>query len=85
MKASAVVGMMSEILDMDELSEDENFFEVGGNSLLALTLVSEMSTRCGVTISLFDFFRHPTARDLSRLIGERGPGSAGAGERGNGA
>jgi acyl carrier protein len=85
MNASAVAGMISEILDMDELSEDENFFAVGGNSLLALTLVCEMSSRCGVTISLFDFFRDPTARGLSRLIGERRPGSTAAGKGGNGA
>lgn len=73
MDTLAIAGIMGDVLDVGDLSEDENFFAVGGNSLLALTVVSEMESRLGVTISLLDFIRHPTARGISRLIGERRP------------
>lgn len=71
MDASAVARLMGDLLEAGELGENENFFASGGNSLLALTLVAEVSDRSGVSISLLEFFRHPTPKEVSGLINER--------------
>ena len=49
---------------------DDNFFEIGGDSLKALTLNARISKEMSVDLSLSDFFAHPTIRGLARFISE---------------
>lgn len=72
MNATDVARAMGELLDIEDISEEENFFTVGGNSLLALDLISQVRSRSGVDVSLLDFFRHPTPKDLAELVSQRG-------------
>lgn len=48
------------ILGTQSNSVDGDFFELGGNSLLAIRLLSEIKKACGVAIALQDFFENPT-------------------------
>ncbi|RFU86633.1 hypothetical protein DY218_11235 [Streptomyces triticagri] len=50
-------------------SLEGNFFDLGGNSLLAVTLVERIESRLGVELSLEDFFldgRLSVLLDLAR-------------------
>jgi len=46
----------------------DDFFAVGGNSLLAVQLVEEMQAAFDVEIDLLDFFAAPTPRALAGLV-----------------
>ncbi|MEU6243456.1 phosphopantetheine-binding protein [Streptomyces sp. NPDC047024] len=45
-----------EVLDVTSPEPDDDFFEIGGNSLLAVTLVERVESRLGVEVALEEFF-----------------------------
>jgi len=63
--------LWSEILSLPtSIGIDDNFFERGGHSLRAMTLVYRIHKQLKVEISLADLFRTPTIRGLSGYIRE---------------
>jgi 3-oxoacyl-(acyl-carrier-protein) synthase/acyl carrier protein len=56
------------ILGIDELSVDADFFELGGDSLLATDLITAISQVFHTRITLVDLFGHPCIRELAQLI-----------------
>lgn len=52
----------------DPIGLDDNFFRLGGNSLQAVVLVSEISSHFGVDLSLDTIFKSPSVRELSAVI-----------------
>lgn len=68
MTALEIAKLMSEMLDIDDLETDDNFFEIGGNSILALSLIQELQERCHVKISLLSVIRAPTPDGLALLV-----------------
>ena len=57
----------SEILDVDQVGVNENFFELGGDSLRLLQVRNRTLQR-GYAFSVEDLFQHPTIRELSPLL-----------------
>ena len=57
-----------EHLPVDDIGIDEDFFEVGGHSLLAVRLLGDLSTRLGVTLTLRELFEATTIAALARLV-----------------
>lgn len=47
---------------------DSNFFHLGGNSLVALEIMSELETTTGRNIPLATLFTYPTIRQLAKAI-----------------
>lgn len=64
-----IARLMAEIIGLDEVEADANFFEIGGNSFLALTLLARIEARTGVLLSLLDMIRSPTAAGVSAQLG----------------
>ncbi|HSH65627.1 MAG TPA: amino acid adenylation domain-containing protein, partial [Bacteroidia bacterium] len=60
-----------ELLDTEEVKPENNFFESGGNSLLAIRLVAHLDSRLNVKIELSDLLRHSTFANLMELIAEK--------------
>jgi acyl carrier protein len=60
--------LWEEILDVDDIGADDHFFEVGGNSLLAVDVVAAVNARTGAIISLGQFFADPTPRAVAAAI-----------------
>ena len=54
-----------ELLGVETVSPHDNFFEIGGHSLLAVRIHSRLSERVGGQLSLVDLFRYPTVATLS--------------------
>jgi hypothetical protein len=48
----------------------DNFFDVGGHSLLLVDLRTRIADGLGVTLAMTDFFAAPTLADLARRIDE---------------
>ena len=52
----------------DEIGIQDNYFDLGGDSLKAIAITSKMEQITGKTISLPSFLGHPTIEELSVLI-----------------
>jgi len=57
-----------DVLGTTELDVDDDFFDVGGDSISALLVVSEIERTTGVRVEVGAFFEHPTIRALSRAV-----------------
>ncbi|MFJ9818087.1 amino acid adenylation domain-containing protein [Streptomyces sp. NPDC101151] len=63
-----VAGLWTKLLSLASAGRDENFFTLGGDSLLATRLVAEVHTVLGVELPMRDVMRAPTVAGLSALI-----------------
>lgn len=54
------------LLHHENFTVDDSFFDVGGDSLMALNLLAELEAEHGVTVSPADFFQSPTIGFLLR-------------------
>ncbi|GEC88404.1 edeine biosynthesis hybrid PKS-NRPS EdeI [Brevibacillus brevis] len=58
----------SEVLGYTELSIDDDFFRLGGDSLLAIGIVSRVTKQLQKEITITDLFQTPTIRQLAVLM-----------------
>ena len=66
----------SEVLGEDSICRDDEFFELGGNSLAGLRMFARIGREFGVSLPLATLLHARTLRDLARVI-ETGSTSAG--------
>ena len=62
-----VLELWSEVLGREVRGIDENFFDIGGHSLLVVSLVRKMNTRFGGAWKLRDLFDSPTVEGMAAL------------------
>lgn len=60
-----VADVWCELLNVDAVDVTENFFEVGGHSLLAVQVVQELTDRTCVPLELESFFDLGTVREVA--------------------
>lgn len=68
--ASEVGAIMRDLLDMEDVENDDNFFEIGGNSFIALNFISIIEARFGVELTMLDLIRSATPHEISALLNE---------------
>jgi len=56
------------ILGVESLSKKDNFFKLGGSSLLAIQVISRIQEAFAVTLSIGDIFKFPTLGKLATKI-----------------
>ncbi|QMV44170.1 non-ribosomal peptide synthetase [Cohnella cholangitidis] len=66
-----LTSIWEEILGMEPIGVQDHFFDIGGNSLQAVSLASRIHQRFQVEISLRDLFAIPTIRQLASLINRK--------------
>ncbi|MFD3703755.1 non-ribosomal peptide synthase/polyketide synthase [Nocardia sp. NPDC058658] len=66
---SVVAQVFGEVLGVEQVSADDDFFALGGNSLVATQVVSRLGTALGRTVSLKTLFEAPTVTALAALLG----------------
>jgi acyl-coenzyme A synthetase/AMP-(fatty) acid ligase/acyl carrier protein len=64
------------ILHVNDIGADDNFFDAGGHSLLIPAIISKISEIFGTTIEMVDFFQAPTIRSLSALLQQKSVSSS---------
>jgi acyl carrier protein len=63
-----IAEVWAEVLKLDNIGIHDNFFDLGGHSLMAMQLVSKLRERLHVELSVRSFFEAPTVTELGRLI-----------------
>ena len=61
----------TDVLGIEGIAGDQNFFSLGGHSLSAMQVVAKLRGEYQVALSLRDFFEAPTIAQLDALIRER--------------
>ena len=56
------------LLEVDRVGIDDNFFDIGGDSLLATRFISRIKQRFQIDLSLSDFFENPTVNSVADYI-----------------
>jgi amino acid adenylation domain-containing protein len=60
-----LTSIVAPLLSLEQVGLDENFFMLGGHSLLGTQLISCIANTFGVSLSLYTLFEAPTVRELS--------------------
>jgi acyl carrier protein len=79
-----VAAVWREVLGGDEVSVDDNFFNLGGHSLLLAQVAARLEERRGREIPLLDLFRHTTVAAQAAYLDGDGRDAPSAAPRGGG-
>ncbi|MDY6948642.1 MAG: amino acid adenylation domain-containing protein [Pseudomonadota bacterium] len=78
-----VATVWQEILGIEAVGRDDNFFDLGGHSLLMIGVCNEIACRTGRFVSIIDVYQYPTVKGLAGLLsGANAIEDSGAVERG---
>lgn len=68
--AALLTPIWERVLQRPDIGEDENFFDLGGDSLLAVQLFTEIAQVCGRELSPVTIYCAPTIASLASLLEE---------------
>ena len=74
----ALAGTWCDLLGVEGIGADEDFFALGGHSLIAVRLFAQIKKLYGITLPLSTLFRARTIAQLAALVAERTGVSLGA-------
>jgi acyl carrier protein len=79
-----LAALIAPLLQVDRVGVNDNFFRLGGHSLLGAQLITRISDSFGINLPLLSLFDHPTlagmAAEIERLILEKIEREQAAGE-----
>ena len=62
------VALWRDLLKVESIGRNDNFFNMGGHSLLVMRAVSRMRETFGVDVQLRNLFERPTVAELAEVI-----------------
>jgi amino acid adenylation domain-containing protein len=65
---SRMAAVLAKLLRLEKVGVNENFFLLGGNSLLGAQVIARIRDAFGVELELLSLFNHPTVAELSSEI-----------------
>ena len=69
---AAIADVWKKVLRTDRVGLDDNFFDLGGDSLLLVAVHSQLKKRLECEIQVMDLFDHTTVRTLARRMSAAG-------------
>jgi acyl carrier protein len=69
-----MAGIWAEVLGVERVGIEDNFFDLGGQSLLATRLISRILSVLGMQAEIQDLFDAPTVAGLAARLASRGTG-----------
>ena len=63
-----VCSVWQDVLGLEMISTKDNFFALGGNSLLAIRALSKVNATCKVALSIRSLFLDPTVYGIAKVI-----------------
>ncbi|MDA0638830.1 polyketide synthase dehydratase domain-containing protein, partial [Nonomuraea sp. MCN248] len=67
---STLAGLWGEVLGARQVSVEQDFFELGGNSLVAVQLIALIRKKVGVRLPMRSLFQVPTVAGMAALVEE---------------
>jgi acyl carrier protein len=67
-----IVTIWQELLGIEQLGVYDNFFDLGGNSLIGLKVIARLKQALQIDIPIVALFEGPTVRALVNVIGQAG-------------
>lgn len=67
-RLKTIVGAFATALNLEQIGADDDFFEIGGDSLSALAIISAIDEQGSLDLSISDLFDHPTPNRLYQRI-----------------
>jgi amino acid adenylation domain-containing protein/non-ribosomal peptide synthase protein (TIGR01720 family) len=65
-----LAGLWAEILDRPAVAVTDNFFRLGGDSILGIQLVAR-ARQCGIQMAPNQLVEHPTIRELAKVVASK--------------
>jgi amino acid adenylation domain-containing protein len=65
---ATIAGVVAELLGVDAVGRDDNFFLLGGHSMLGAQLIVRVEDRFGVELSLRRLFDHPSVAGIAAEV-----------------
>ena len=75
-----IASVWSGVLERDRVGVEDNFFALGGHSLMALRVVARLKKDLGFSMAVKDVYKHPRLGDLAAYAQSMAAASAGTGE-----
>ncbi|HVT97275.1 MAG TPA: SDR family NAD(P)-dependent oxidoreductase, partial [Acidobacteriaceae bacterium] len=66
-----IIEIWKDLLGVDSISPSDNFFTLGGHSLMGTMMIARIRDRLGVTLSLRDVFEERTPEGIAALVCSR--------------
>lgn len=63
-----IVKIWQDLLGVEQVGVNDNFFDLGGNSLIGLKVISRLKRELGLEIPIVALFEGPTVKSLAELI-----------------
>lgn len=67
----ALVTIWESVLERDQIGVDDDFFNLGGHSIKAVTIASDIARTLNVNVNIADLFKDPNIRNLAVEIENR--------------
>ncbi|WP_395293100.1 amino acid adenylation domain-containing protein [Kitasatospora hibisci] len=67
-----IAALWAGVLGRERIGREENFFDLGGSSLLLVAAQAGVNEALGTDLTVVDLFGHPTVRDLARHLAGSG-------------
>ena len=64
-----IVSIWQEVLGMSEVGVSDSFFELGGNSILAVKVHHRLENDLGLKCDFIELFKHPNIKSLAKELG----------------
>ena len=74
-----LIEIWEEVLKVSPIGIADDFFEIGGHSLLAVRMITMIRRRLKRTIPLASLFRNPTVASLAKVLAQSSDGSSSSG------
>jgi amino acid adenylation domain-containing protein len=66
-----LTAIWTDILRLTNVGVEDNFFDLGGNSLLGLRVIDRIEARFGLKVSVVKLYQYVNIRSMSRYLSER--------------
>jgi hypothetical protein len=63
-----LAGIWSKLLNVDDLSVNDDFFELGGHSLLVTRAIARINDAFGMSMPVSAFFEHPVLAEMAGYV-----------------
>ncbi|AMO24136.1 hypothetical protein GCM10027034_16970 [Ramlibacter solisilvae] len=75
-----IAAIWQDVLGLPQVGTGDNFFDLGGHSLLVVQVQRRLREACGREVSITDMFRLPTIKSLAAHLGGHAPAASAVGD-----